>query len=593
MKLLIIRNKILSIVITSFSFFISSSQEQVLINPFVEHQTIEGWGVSLAWWANLVGGMPQSTIDELAGYAVNDLNFNVFRFNIGGGENPNCTEGDHIRKDGGKMPGYRSPQNDGEGWGTYNLSNDARQIAVMDKMASLRAPKGDIITEMISYSPPWWMTHGACVAGNVSATSENLKPDFYDDFADYLASVTAGLNTSYPSWNISYIEPFNEPISGYWKKGGNQEGSAIYEATQAQILWRLWQRKIALGIPSIKLAAADNSKVTSALSNLTTLKNNNPNEYNGIAKINTHSYGGGWQDKANLATFAKNNGNKPIWQTETGPLSWTPPIANAWYIRHYDMAYRLVEDLRNLKSTVWCDWQLMSRDDGWGMLHQTNWNENIPFQTPILNKTRGFYCRKNVTNFIKVGYTIINSTHGATLAALSPDKKEVVIVVVNNGNSTKSYDVDLSNVSNITNFKTYRTSGSSSGFGEDTSEKTLETISEKGILSGNKLSYNAPAYSVTTFVVNVSEALSVSKINKSDVKLFPIPFSTHCTLKLPYQLFDAKIFIYNSLGVKVKGMNNIEVQKIIIDREGLGTGIYFYTLTENSSIVSKGTLLIN
>lgn len=83
---------------------------------------------------------------------------------------------------------------------------------------------------------------------------------------------------------------------------------------------------------------------------MTTLKNNNPNEYNDLAKINTHSYGGDWQDKAQLATFAKNNGNKRIWQTETGPLSWNPPpsVPNGWWIRHYDMAYRLVEDMRNL-----------------------------------------------------------------------------------------------------------------------------------------------------------------------------------------------------------------------------------------------------
>ena len=107
------------------------------------------------------------------------------------------------------------------------------------------------------------------------------------------------------------------------------------------------------------------------------------------------------------------------------------------------MAYRLIEDLRNLQSTVWCDWQLMSIDDGWGMLHQTTWNENNPYQTPVLNKTRGFYCRKNVTNFIKVGYKIVRSTNGNTLAAMSPDNNELIFVVVNSSDNITPYSLDL------------------------------------------------------------------------------------------------------------------------------------------------------
>ena len=568
------------------------AQITVSINPETEYQTIEGWGVSLAWWANLAGGMPQTTINQLASYAVNDLNLNVFRFNIGGGENPNCTAGDHFRKDGAKLPSYRSPQNDGDGWGTYNLNNDARQIAVMNKIAELRASKGDIITEIVSYSPPWWMTHGECSAGNVSRTSENLKPEFVDDFADYLVSVAKGLHTNYPSWNISYIEPFNEPISGYWRKGGNQEGSAIYPETQAQVLWRLWQRKNALGIPNIMLAAADNSAVTSALSNLSNIRDNNPGEYNGIAKINTHSYAGSWQDKAALATFAKDNGDKTIWQTETGPLSWTPPSGNDWWIRHYDMAYRLVEDLRNLKSTVWCDWQLMSIDDGWGMLHQTNWNENNPYQTPVLNKTRGFYCRKNVTNFIKVGYKIIDTNDGNTLAAISPDNNQVVFVVVNRSSNTRNYNIELSNFSNITNFKTFRTSGSSSGSGENTTEKTIETISEKGLLLGNAIRYNAPAYSVTTLVIDVSNGLSTPQFKHDELKIYPIPFSKQCTFKFSRNLSNGKLIIYNIFGKHVNIIEGVNSKKIIVEREHLNNGVYFYKLLEDSSILSKGKLIV-
>jgi hypothetical protein len=580
--------KLLYITLFFACFNNTNAQTNIIIDPEIEHQTIEGWGVSLSWWANLVGGFSQESIDEIASYAVNDLNLNVFRFNIAGGENPNCTEGDHIRKDGGLMPGYRSQQNNNEGWGVNNYTNDARQIAVMNKIAELRAPKGDIITEMISYSPPWWMTHGECSAGNVVATQENLKSEFIDDFADYLVSVSKGLDELYPSWNISYLEAFNEPISGFWVKGGKQEGSQIYPGTQAQILWRMWQRRRDLNFNSLKFTAADNSKVTSSLSNLTTLRNNNLNEYNGVSKISTHSYGGSWQDKANLASFAKNNGNKPIWQTETGPLSWNRN-GRGWFARHYDMAYRLVEDLRNLKATVWCDWQLMSRDDGWGMLHQTNWDENIQFQEPVLNKTRGFYCRKNVTNFIKVGYKIVESNDGNTIAALSPDKNEAVLVLVNSSEDDRQYTIDLSKFSNVNSYKAYRTSER----GEDTVENTIENINLKGQLTGKSIRYNSPGYSVSTFVIDISTSLSASTFKKEDFKLYPIPFSKESTFKFPYNLTNGRLIIFNALGMEVKKFENINNKELKVTRENLKNGTYYYKLEENSNVLSSGTIVIN
>ncbi|WP_299064578.1 glycoside hydrolase [uncultured Polaribacter sp.] len=582
--------KLLYILLFFMCFKNVKAQTNITIDPEIEHQTIEGWGVSLAWWANLVGGFSQDAIDEIAGYAVNDLNFNVFRFNISGGENPNCTEGDHFRKDGALIPNYRSPQNDNQGWGTADITKDFRQISVMNKIAELRAPKGDIITEMISYSPPWWMTHGECSAGNVEATDENLKPEFRDDFADYLASVSKELSTAYPSWNISYIVPFNEPTSGFWRKGGNQEGSAIYPQTQAEILFRLNQRLIALDIPQIKMSGSDNSKVPWSLTNMRTMNNNNPFQYNSLAKITTHSYGGSWQEKAALANYAKTNGNKPVWQTETGPLGWVRD-GRSFFARHYDIAYRLVEDLRNLKATVWCDWQLMSRDDGWGMLHQTNWDENIQFQEPVLNKTRGFYCRKNVTNFIKVGYKIIQSNDHNTISAISPDNSEAVLVIVNSSEQLKEYTIDLSNFSFVNSYKAFRTSGLSNN-GENTVENTIPNINLKGQLTGKSIRYNAPAYSVSTFVVDISNPLSTSAFRKEDFKMYPIPFSIESTFSFPRKLVDGNLVIYNTLGMKVKEYKNINNKQVIINRENLDNGIYFYKLKENRNTLTSGKLVI-
>lgn len=486
---------------------VSSKQPitQVTITPSDKHQVIKGWGVSLCWWANLAGGMSQPIIDSLTEMAAVDLNFNVFRFNIGGGKNPNCTNGAHMRPDGGEMPGYRSKCNDQAGWGTYSLENDKRQIAVMEKLSTYR---NDIITEVFSNSPPWWMTKSQCAAGGEGG-AENLDPDFSDDFADYLATVATALNQAHPAWHIRYIEPFNEPLSNWWTKGNNQEGCAFSTATQADVLWRLWQQQSAYGLSSIGLSAADCNAVEESISAMISLQANHPGEYNGLAKINTHSYMGTWSEKRDLQIFCKNNGNKEVWQTETGPLNWSPPDGKSWWQRHYMIAYRMVEDLRNLQCPVWCDWQLMSTDEGWGLLHQTNFDQAHPYQDASFVKTRGYYCRKNVTRFIKPGYQMIGSSDGNSMAALNPDSTEVVFVLVNQDGNSKPYTVDLTQFQAISGFATYRTSGDD-GSSENCTEILASDATGKGTISGNVISYIAPPHSVTTFVIQTTGCITKS-----------------------------------------------------------------------------------
>lgn len=74
-----------------------SSDHKYIINVADEHQTHEGWGVSLCWWANMCGKWPDDKINELVDWLVSPdgLNYNIFRYNIGGGDDPNhanCTE---------------------------------------------------------------------------------------------------------------------------------------------------------------------------------------------------------------------------------------------------------------------------------------------------------------------------------------------------------------------------------------------------------------------------------------------------------------------------------------------------------------------
>ena len=66
------------------------------VNPQEMRQHFEGWGVSLCWWAGQCGKWSDEKIDEIITWLVSPegLNYSLFRYNIGGGDDPqnrHCT----------------------------------------------------------------------------------------------------------------------------------------------------------------------------------------------------------------------------------------------------------------------------------------------------------------------------------------------------------------------------------------------------------------------------------------------------------------------------------------------------------------------
>ena len=81
----------------------SVAKATVRINANKSMQTIEGWGSSLCWWAAQVGNWDDDQIDEIVNLMVSPegLNMNIFRYNIGGGDDPSHADG-HMVKGKGK-----------------------------------------------------------------------------------------------------------------------------------------------------------------------------------------------------------------------------------------------------------------------------------------------------------------------------------------------------------------------------------------------------------------------------------------------------------------------------------------------------------
>ena len=181
------------------------------VDPAVADPPFAGWGVSLCWWAKVAGGYPEPARTRIMDQVFDaklGLGLNVVRYNIGGGENP----AEHSLRFRTAVPGYEpSP-------GRWDWSADADQRWVL--AAAIR--RGADHVQAFSNSPPWWMTRTGSVTGGADG-AENLKPDAFEPFADYLATVVAHFRQT---WGVTFetIDPLNEPSSAWWHHGNWQEG---------------------------------------------------------------------------------------------------------------------------------------------------------------------------------------------------------------------------------------------------------------------------------------------------------------------------------------------------------------------------------
>lgn len=78
-----------SILAVLFSFVAAGARADytAVVSPgSVVVSNFDGWGTSLCWWANVVGGYGNR--DQYMNLAFGQLKLNIVRYNIGGGENP-------------------------------------------------------------------------------------------------------------------------------------------------------------------------------------------------------------------------------------------------------------------------------------------------------------------------------------------------------------------------------------------------------------------------------------------------------------------------------------------------------------------------
>jgi len=429
-----------------------------LVDPAVRYQTFEGWGVSLAWWAKVVGGFPDSDRNDYMEKVFDPekgLGLNIVRYNIGGGEDPAL----HMMPFRADMEGFEPTA------GQWNWDADAGQRWVLQQAKA----RGVTIFEAFSNSPPYWMTDSGSVTGAKNGGQNNLATEHAQDFADYLATVVGHFKDQ-EGIVFRTVDPLNEPNSGWWHYGNKQEGCHFDPHYQAYII-KLVGKALADKNLTTRVSAPDENSVDTALSSFLSY----PQETRDfLAQVNTHSYNGG--KRAQLAQAAA-SANKTLWQSEYGDGDASG----------LTLSSRIVEDMHQMHPAAWIYWQAV---DGakWGLL--TNSMDGPAASAPEIGKK--YWVMANYSRFIRPGSVFIDIEDEHSVAALDATGHTLVIVTTNREDQDQNISYDLSHFdTSHASITAYRTSSA-----EDLAPLSNPTLTETHLDAG------LAGKSVTTFVVS-------------------------------------------------------------------------------------------
>nr|WP_145406208.1 glycoside hydrolase [Paenibacillus xylanexedens] len=412
-------------------------EEPVHLQLDQSYDHFEGWGTSLAWWANDLGNWKnQAKVDEVMDLVFDPakgLGLNIVRYNIGGEENPEMK----ALRPGGDVPGFQPEP------GKWDWDADAGQRSILQ--GSMK--RGVNITEAFSNSSPYWMTISGSVTGAEDG-GNNLREDQYDAFADYLTEVVKHYRDT---WGITFrtLDPLNEPSSDWWKKGNMQEGSHFSNEKQAEIIKKTAASLRSKGLDGTVISAADDNSIDETVFNFSLY---DQETIDAVQQINTHSYNGSKMEE--LRELAGKLGKK-LWMSEYG-TGGSEPHNHEDMTSVQELAERIMFDLKVMQPSAWVYWQAVE-DEGannnWGFIH-ANFNGDEQYEM-----TKQYYGMAQFTKYIRPGAVIIPTDEGRTLAAYDAKAHRLVLIIRNELSAgSKAFDLSGWDAATTTSAQMYQTS---------------------------------------------------------------------------------------------------------------------------------------
>lgn len=237
--------KYITIITTCLTLSLCSwGQKSYTIDAGKTYQTIDNFGASDAWTAQFFGHFPESKKQQMADWLFSmevdnenkpkGIGLSLWRFNIGSGSTE-LGKNSYIPDIARRAECFQLPNGE-----DYDWSKQSGQRWF------LKAAKQRGVDQFLAFSisAPAHITLNG-LANNKFRPEDgsfNIKPDRYDDFADFLATVVDEVSKK-EGIQFQYISPFNEP-EWNWDGYTTQEGTPARMSEIAKTV-RLLDKKFA------------------------------------------------------------------------------------------------------------------------------------------------------------------------------------------------------------------------------------------------------------------------------------------------------------------------------------------------------------
>ncbi|MFI8533014.1 beta-1,6-galactanase [Streptomyces aquilus] len=408
----------------------------IAVNPGTSYGTWEGWGTSLAWWANVFGARDDfadlfftTKSTTYNGTSLPGLGLNIARYNLGACSGNTVNGSSMVASP--NIPAFKQIEGYWQDWNNedptssaWDWTADATQRAMLTKAVARGAT-----TELFANSPMWWM----CLNHNPSGASDggnNLQSWNYRQHASHLASVALRAKNN---WGVNFatVDPFNEPSSSWWTATGTQEGCHMDATVQAAVLPYLRSELNSRGLSGVKISASDETSYDLAR---TTWNSFSSTTKGYVDQVNVHGYQGSGGRRDLLYTDVVTTAGKKLWNSETGDSDGTG----------YNLAFNLLYDFRWLHPTAWVYWQVMDPSAGWGVIKY-----DASTLQPGAIETK-YYVLAQFSRHVRPGMRILDTGVSYATAAYDATAKRLVIVALNTSTSAQTLTFDLSRFTTVT-----------------------------------------------------------------------------------------------------------------------------------------------
>ncbi|MEV7324295.1 beta-1,6-galactanase [Streptomyces sp. NPDC093970] len=408
----------------------------IAVSPSTSYGTWEGWGTSLAWWANVFGARDDfadiffttrsTTYDSTS---LPGLGLNIARYNLGACS-WNSVNGESMAASA-NIPAFKQIEGYWQDWNNedpasaaWDWTADATQRAMLVKAVGRGAT-----AELFANSPMWWM----CLNHNPSGAAgggNNLQSWNYRQHASHLAAVALYARNH---WGVDFatVEAFNEPSSSWWTATGTQEGCHIDATVQSAVLPYLRSELNSRGLTGTKISASDETNYDLARATWNSFSSTTKGY---VDRVNVHGYQGSGGRRDLLYTDVVTTARKALWNSETGDDDGTG----------YTLAFNLLYDFRWLHPTAWVYWQVMDPSTNWAMI---TYDADTLAAGAVTTK---YYVMAQFSRHIRPGMKILDTGVSNAVAAYDASAKRLVIVALNTAASAQTLTFDLSGFTTVT-----------------------------------------------------------------------------------------------------------------------------------------------